>query len=145
MHFNLGILYDEMDEDEKSIEAMKRTIELSPDHAEALNYLGYTYAEKGVKLDEAEKFIKRALKVKPTSGYIVDSLGWVYFKKGNVDEALKTLEKANDLVSDDPIITEHLGDAYMEKGMKERALEVYERSLKLDPKRVDVQKKMELC
>ena len=107
-------------------------------------YLGYIYAEKGVKLDEAEQFIKRALKVKPTSGYIVDSLGWVYFKKGHVDKALETLEKANNLVSDDPIIAEHLGDAYLKKGMKEKALEVYERSLKLDPKRVDVQKKLEL-
>ena len=104
-------------------------IRLEPKNVNALNYLGYTYAEMGKNLDEAERLIKKALKEKPNDGYITDSLGWVYFKKGLYDQAVKYLEKAVSLVPNDPIILEHMGDAYFKVSEKGKALQFYKRSL----------------
>ena len=109
---------------------MKALIKLNPEHANALNYLGYTYADLGINLDEAERLIKEALKYKPDDGYITDSLGWVYFKKGLFNEALNLLKKAVELVPDDPIMLEHLGDTYLKTNDRVNALKFYKRSLK---------------
>ncbi|MGD2271240.1 MAG: tetratricopeptide repeat protein, partial [Desulfobacterales bacterium] len=88
------------------------------------------YADLGRNLDEAERLIKEALKYKPNDGYITDSLGWVYYKKGRYAEALILLKKAVELVPDDPIMLEHLGDAYLKTNDVKNALEYYQRSLK---------------
>lgn len=138
LRFRLGAVYDEWGLKEASIEEMKTVIRMNPEHANALNYLGYTYADLGKNLDEAERLIKDALKHEPESGAFIDSLGWVYFKKGLFDQALKVLEKAVALVPDDPIILEHLGDAYQKVDDKTKALEFYNRSLlKLQEKKKD--------
>ena len=84
----------------------------NPDNAPALNYLGYTWAEQGIRLDEAESLILRALEISPNDGYYIDSLGWVYYQRGEYEEAIEQLERAMDLASDDATIAEHLGDAY---------------------------------
>jgi len=97
-----------------------------------LNYIGYTYAEQGIRLEEAMDLIQRALKVKPDSGYIIDSLGWVYYQKGLYEEALKYLLEAAKLVPNDPTIIEHLGDVYFKKRMYEKSLEEYEKALTLN-------------
>ncbi len=128
--FRLGVVYDKWNRKEDSIKAMKAVINLNPEHASALNYLGYTYADLGINLDEAERLIKEALKHKPDDGYITDSLGWVYFKKGLFVEALNLLKKAVELVPDDPIMLEHLGDAYHKINDRVNALKFYKRSLK---------------
>ena len=129
-YFRLGVVYDKWGHKEKSMEAMKTTIKLDPKHANALNYLGYTYADLGRNLDEAERLIKEALKYKPNDGYITDSLGWVYYKKGLYQEALKLLIRAIELVPDDPIMLEHLGDAYLKTNDQKNALKYYQQSLK---------------
>jgi tetratricopeptide (TPR) repeat protein len=129
LHFRMGVVYDKWGRKEDSIGQMKKVIQLDPKHANALNYLGYTYADLGRNLDEAETLIKRALEFKPNDGYITDSLGWVYYKKGLYKQALEYLEKAVGLVSDDPVILEHLGDAYLKVGDKTKALDFYRRSL----------------
>lgn len=129
MHFRLGVIYDKMGRKHESIDTMKMVIQLSPDDAEALNYLGYTYADLGINLDEAETLIQTALQLKPNDGYITDSLGWVYYKRGNFTEALQLLQKAIELVPDDPIILEHLGDVYQKLDRKEKAINYYKRSL----------------
>jgi tetratricopeptide (TPR) repeat protein len=108
---------------------MKTVIKIEPKNTNALNYLGYTYAEMGENLDEAERLIKAALEEKPNDGYITDSLGWVYFKKGLFNEAVKYLEKAVSLLPEDPVILEHMGDAYFKISHKEKALQFYKRSL----------------
>jgi len=113
--YRLGVLLDKSGEKERAIEQMRRIIEIDPDHADALNYIGYTYAEQGIKLNEAMDLIQKALKIKPNSGYIIDSLGWIFFQKGLYDEAVTSLEKAFSIIPDDPIITEHLGDVYFKK------------------------------
>ena len=94
-----------------------------------MNYLGYTYADMGIELDEAERLVLMALETQPDDGYIIDSLGWVYYKKGLFDRAVSVLEKAVSLVPDDPTILEHMADAYLKIGAKEKALEFYRRSL----------------
>jgi tetratricopeptide (TPR) repeat protein len=129
IYFRLGVVYDKWDRKADSIEIMKKVIELDPKNANALNYLGYTYADMGENLDEAERLIQEALKYKPDDGYILDSMGWVYYQKGEYEKALAYLEKAVDLVSDDPIILEHVGDIHIKLNNPEKALEYYRRSL----------------
>jgi tetratricopeptide (TPR) repeat protein len=110
---------------------LKRSIELNPDHADALNFLGYTYAEQGMNLDEALDLVKRAVELKPDNGYITDSLGWVYYRKGLYHEAIIQLERAASLVKEDPVILDHLGDAYFAASSKEKALEAWRQALQL--------------
>ena len=117
---------------------------INPDHADALNYIGYTYAEQGIRLNEAMDLIERALKLKPNSGYIIDSLGWVYYQKGLYDEALDKLEKASSLTPNDPTITEHLGDVYFKKKKYQKSFEMYQKALSLNhPDKEKLQQKIE--
>ena len=110
---------------------MKKAIELNPKNAAALNYLGYTWAEMGVQLDEAEELVQRALKIQPNDGFYIDSLGWVYFQKGDYPKAVEQLERAVEITVDDPTIIEHLADAYEKAGKGDRALTRYRDALKL--------------
>jgi Flp pilus assembly protein TadD len=112
------------------IEQMKLAIEINPQNAQALNYLGYSWAEKGSQLDEAETLILRALKVEPNEGAYLDSLGWVYYQKGDYQRASEQLERASELINDDPVVTEHLGDVYDKLGKTEAALARYRDVLK---------------
>lgn len=127
--FRLGVVYDKLSRRDDLVTQMSRVIEIDPDNAAALNYLGYTWAEKGENLDQAQALIEKALALEPGDGYITDSLGWVYFKKGDLQQAILYLEKAVTLVPDDPILLEHLGDAYRQRGDLAKALDLYKRSL----------------
>ncbi len=130
VHFALGALYDESKDKDKTIEYMQKAIELNPDYAAALNYLGYTYADLGVELERAERLILRALEIQPNDGFYIDSLGWVYYRKGDYPRAVEQLEKAVHLAIDDPVIIEHLGDAYLKVGKPGKALRSYRDALK---------------
>jgi tetratricopeptide (TPR) repeat protein len=77
--------------------------------------------------------IQKALRLKPGSGYIIDSLGWVYYQKGLYDEALRHLEESAKLLPDDPTVNEHLGDAYFKKKKYQEALNYYKKALSLQP------------
>jgi tetratricopeptide (TPR) repeat protein len=141
LRFRLGVVYDKWKRREDSIRQMKTVIELEPDNASALNYLGYTYADMGIHLEEAEMLVKEALKHNPDDGYITDSLGWVYFKMGRYEEALTYLKKAAELTPDDPIIMEHVGDAYAKLNDPENAEKFYRLSLEkgnTDPEAVQL-------
>ncbi len=126
--FRLGVVYDKWGKRSDSISIMKEVIQVDPRDANALNYLGYTYADMGENLDEAERLVIEALKYKPDDGYIIDSLGWVYYRKGDYEKSVRFLKKAVELVSDDPTILEHLGDVYRKTGKQKEALEMYRRS-----------------
>ena len=142
--FRLGVMLDKTGHKEACIVEMRRVLEIDADNADALNYIGYTYAEQGIRLDEAMELIQRALKIKPDSGYIIDSLGWVYYQKGLYDEALEMLEQAASLTPDDPTIREHLGDVYFKKGDYGKSLEMYKMALRLDhPKKDLIHEKIE--
>ena len=108
---------------------MKQVLKIEPDNADALNFLGYTYADLGQNLQEAKKLVAKALEISPDDGYIVDSMGWVYFKLGEYEKALGYLKRAVELAPKDPVIREHLGDAYLKTGDPEKALETYRISL----------------
>ena len=128
-HFTLGALYDEDKDKQLSIAQMKEAINLNPGNAQALNYLGYTYAEMGTNLPEAERLIRRALVIEPEDGFYIDSLGWVYYQQGHYQEAVKELERAVDLSGEDPTITEHLADAYQKLGKFKEANHLYKDAL----------------
>jgi tetratricopeptide (TPR) repeat protein len=134
LHYRLGLIYEKAGRHEESITAMEQVMKLDPRNAEALNFIGYSYADRGIKLKEAEKMIKQALTLKPENGYITDSLGWVYFKQKKLDLAIKYLEKATKILPEDPTIAEHLGDAYEEAGFHRKALKIYRKALTLHPK-----------
>jgi tetratricopeptide (TPR) repeat protein len=95
---------------------LKKALELFPDQPHVLNYLGYSWIDQGVKLDEGMEMIKKAVQQRPDDGYIVDSLGWAYYRLGNYEEATKQLERAIELKPEDPTINDHLGDAYWRVG-----------------------------
>ncbi len=97
---------------------LRKALELSPDEASVLNYLGYSLIDMNQKLDEAIGMVKKAVEAKPNDGYIVDSLGWAYFQLRDYEEAVVYLERATDLRAGDPIIAEHLGDAYWRVGRR---------------------------
>lgn len=141
-HFYLGTIYYEQKKIKETIAEFKEALRLRPDYLEALNSLAYLYAEEGIKLDEAEAMIKKALEIDSGNGAYVDTLGWIYFKKGKIDEAIKQLEDARRLL-DDPVIINHLGDAYLRKGLAEQAKEQWQKSLEIDPAQEDIKKKLE--
>lgn len=127
--FKLGTVLDTAGERRQSIETMKTIIRLDPKHASALNYLGYTYAEMGIHLDQALELVQRALEIRPEDGYITDSLGWVYFKKQAYDKAVFYLEKAVELSNYETVITAHLADAYLKTGERKKAVAMYKKAL----------------
>ena len=96
----------------------KKALELFPDQPLVLNYLGYSWVDQGINLEEAFKMLRRAVDLRPTDGYVVDSLGWANFKLGHYDEATRELEKAIELKPADPVVNDHLGDAYWRMGRK---------------------------
>ncbi len=111
----------------------KQALLISPEQPSVLNYLGYSWAEQGLHLDEALSMIKRAVTLSPNDGYIVDSLGWAYHKLGRTQEAVKELETAVELSGGDVTINDHLGDAYWAAGRKREARFQWEHARGLNP------------
>ena len=130
-----GICHERSHQWPKAEADLKKALDLFPEQPHVLNYLGYSWVDQGVHLDEGMDMIKRAVQQRPDDGYIVDSLGWAYFRTGNYPEAVKQLERAIELKPEDPTINDHLGDAYWRIG---RTLEAkfqwaHARDLKPDP------------
>jgi len=124
---------------------LKRALALSPEESVVLNYLGYSWVDQGMHLKTAMDYIRKAVKLKPEDGYYVDSLGWAYFRLGNLPAAVEQLERAVELRPDDPIINDHLGDAYWRIGRKLEAKYQWQQSLSLKPESeqlVELEKKI---
>ncbi len=135
MFYFRGICYERSKQWPKAEADLKKSLELFPDQPHVLNYLGYSWVDQGINLDEGMAMIKRSVQQRPDDGYIVDSLGWAYYRVGNFEEATKQLERAIELKPEDPTINDHLGDAYWRVG---RVLEAkfqwaHARDLKPDP------------
>ena len=107
-----GICFERAKHWPKAEADFKKALELFPDQPLVLNYLGYSWVDQGVNLDEAFKMLRRAVDLRPSDGYIVDSLGWAHYKLGHYQEAAEELEKAIDLKPADPVVNDHLGDAF---------------------------------
>ncbi|RFB78885.1 tetratricopeptide repeat protein [Methylovirgula sp. 4M-Z18] len=118
LYYFRGIAYERQKKWPPAEADFKKALELSPDQPQVLNYLGYTWVDAGIHLDEAFAMLRRAVELSPDDGYIVDSLGWAHYKLGHYEEATKLLEHAVDLKPGDPTINDHLGDAYWKIGRK---------------------------
>ncbi len=126
-----GLFFDRLGDVEQAVEKMEQALAIAPDNFHALNYLGYTWADKGVNLEKALEYTKKAVALQPDDGFIRDSLGWAYFKMGRYAEAVVELEAAAGMQPEDPTIHEHLGDAYRMAGDLEKAVEAYEKAVRL--------------
>jgi Flp pilus assembly protein TadD len=104
---------------------------LEPENPEALNFLGYTLADQGLQLERALDLIQRALEKEPESGFIVDSLAWVYFRLGEMDKAWQEIQRAVTLVDDDPFLWEHYGDIAAANDLPAEARKGYRKALDL--------------
>ncbi len=128
-----GICYERSDQWPLAEADMKKALALYPDQPLVLNYLGYSWVDKGVHLDQGMDMIRKAVEQRPDDGYIVDSLGWAYFRTGNYDEAVKNLERAVELKPEDPTINDHLGDAYWRVGRQLEAHFQWSQAVDLKP------------
>lgn len=128
--YEYGLMLEDSGEHGAALAIMEKIIELKPDNAAALNFVGYKWAEKKINLDQALDYIQRAIELKPDNGYIRDSLGWVYYRLGKIEQAIKELEAAVKLSPDDAGILEHLGDVYLESGRVREALQTYKKAVK---------------
>ncbi len=122
---------------------LRQALKLHPDQPMVLNYLGYSLVDRGIKFDEALNMIKRAVTLRPSDGYIVDSLGWVYYRLGRYDEAVNELEHAIDLKPADPVINDHLGDAYWRVGRHLDAKFQWNHARDLGPEKEELPKILE--
>jgi tetratricopeptide (TPR) repeat protein len=134
-YYYRGICEERSKQWSKAEADMRKALEMQPEQPHVLNYLGYSWIDQGINLDEGMKMIKRAVDQRPDDGYIVDSLGWAYYRIGNYEEAVKNLERAIDLKPEDPTINDHLGDAYWRIGrtLEARFQWAHARDLKPEP------------
>lgn len=132
LHFQLGSVYDRLGKRDKTVEQMQKVLGLDENHVQALNYLAYVYADGTRNLQTAEKLVRKALRLQPGDGYIMDTLGWVLFKQDRIAEAVKTLEKAHRKESKEAIIAEHLGDAYFRYKLPRKAKVMYQKAAELE-------------
>lgn len=112
---------------------LQRALELAPDQPDVLNYLGYTWVDRGERLEEGLAMIERAVEARPSSGAIIDSLGWAHYRLGDFETALNYLERAVALSPADPVLNDHLGDAYWRVGRRTEARFQWRRALTLEP------------
>ncbi|KAB2871257.1 MAG: tetratricopeptide repeat protein [Bauldia sp.] len=119
---------------------LKKALELNPNQPQVLNYLGYSWVDFGQDLDEGLKMIKAAVDQRPNDGYIVDSLGWAYYRLGRYQEAVEQLERAVELKPEDPVINDHLGDAYWKVDRKLEATFQWNHARDLNPEPADLAK-----
>ncbi len=131
LKFELGLYFEKIKRPDRAMAQMLKVLEIAPDDAYTLNYIGYTWADRGENMEQALDYIKRAVEQQPEDGYVRDSLGWVHYKMGEYDQAVVELYRASELVPEDPTIKEHLGDAYLKVGELEKAIVQYEEAVSL--------------
>ncbi|MEQ9814119.1 MAG: tetratricopeptide repeat protein [Azospirillaceae bacterium] len=127
--YRRAIALERLDRFEEAEADFLAALVLNPDYPHLLNYLGYSWADRGINIERAEEMILRANELEPNNGYIVDSVGWVYYRTGRLDEAVDWLERAVALLPDDPEINDHLGDAYWMVGRRLEARFQWQRAL----------------
>jgi tetratricopeptide (TPR) repeat protein len=140
IYYFRGICYERSKDWPKAEADFKKALELYPDQPHVLNYLGYSWVDQGVNLEQGIEMIRRAVQLRPDDGYIVDSLGWAHYRLGRFEEAVDELERAIELKPDDPVINDHLGDAYWMVGRKLEALFQWSHARDLKPEPDDLVK-----
>ena len=141
--YQLGVLYEKRGERDKALEMMQKVLHLDPEHPDALNFIAYHQAENDEELELALSRALKALSAKQSS-YIIDTLGWIYYKLGRYEESREQLEQASSLQPDDPVILEHLGDLYQALTLWDQAADAYRRILAIDPQAEGVDEKLQI-
>lgn len=127
--FYLGVYQEKNGDFSSSEQTLRQVMAKDPNYSSAYNHLGYMYAEKGIHLDEAQTMLEKALKIKPQDSYYLDSLGWIYFKKGNLSRALENLLKSDEILPGEPEVMEHIAQCYLKMGKKDLAKSYYKKVL----------------
>jgi len=135
VYFGRGIALERTKQWPKAELDMKKALELSPEQPYVLNYLGYSWIDQGMKLDEGMKMLERATELRPDDGSITDSVGWAFYRLGQYDKAVDWLERATEQKGEDPTIAEHLGDAYWHVGRRREARFQWERASNQKPEK----------
>ena len=137
LFYSRGIALERSGEWDRAEADFLKALEFEPEQPYVLNYLGYSWVERGKNLDRAQAMIERAVQQRQNDGYIVDSMGWVLYRLGKYEEAVKHLERAVQLRPQDPVINDHLGDAYWRVGRKHEARFQWNRAMSFDPEDED--------
>lgn len=127
--YALGAAHERAGQVDAAVAQMRAILALDPDHPEALNFVAYCFAEQGVRLDEAERLVRRALRQRPRSPHVLDTLGWVLFRRGEASRAVEVLEEASAIGAPEPALLDHLGDAYRALARHGDAARAYRRAL----------------
>ncbi len=133
LFYSRGISFERTERWPEAEADFLHALELQPEQPFVLNYLGYSWVDQGLNLDQAKDMLHRAVDARPDDGFIVDSLGWVYYRLKEYDKAVDSLERAVVLQPGDPVINDHLGDAYWKVGREREAIFQWQRALTLDP------------
>jgi len=143
--YSRGMAYERNNQWELAEKDFLKILELRPDQPDVLNYLGYSWIEQDINLDQAKKLILKAVNLKPRDPYIADSLGWAYYNLKEYKKAVEELERAVSLKPTDPIINDHLGDAYLNVNRELEALYQWEKAIQFNPEkdlRIKIEKKI---
>lgn len=143
LYFYYGMVAERTGRFDEAAQHFERCIEIKPDAAEALNYLAYMWAELGTNLTKAQKYVQRALSKDPENPAYIDTLGWIYYMRGDYSNALREIQRAYDRLPRDPTITEHLGDVHARLDNKKEALKYWIKALKQQPDNPKLRHKLE--
>lgn len=135
LYFSLGMLYERMKERHKAVRMMRAVLERQPNHVVALNYVGYMYTEWNTKLDEAEGLLQKAVRLQPEDGHIIDSLAWLYFRRGEYARALLLIEQAAERSPREPAILRHWGEILRRLGRTAEARRRWKQGLAIAKQR----------
>jgi tetratricopeptide (TPR) repeat protein len=138
LFYSRGIALERSGQWKRAEDDLGRALELKPDQPLVLNYLGYSWIDRGENLERGLKMIEKAVELRPEDGYIVDSLGWAHYRLGDYSSAVQYLEKAIELVPEDPTINDHLGDAYWQNGRPIEARYQWRRALQFGPQEDEI-------
>lgn len=133
LYFYRGIAHEQQNEWPEAEADLLRALELNPDDPELLNYLGYSWIDRGVNLERGLELIRKAVDQRPNNGMIIDSLGWAHYLLEDYERATQLLERATALEPSDPTINDHLGDAYWQVGRRLEARFQWQHALANDP------------
>jgi tetratricopeptide (TPR) repeat protein len=138
--FQLATVFERQKDFDKAEVLFKEVLKANPKNATALNYIGYMLADRGVRLQEAVKYVEEALALDPNNGAYLDSLGWAFYKLNELDKAEQYLLRAVELVKNDPVIHDHLGDVYFKGGNYEKAVQYWTKSVEVGTEPEETQK-----
>ncbi len=142
-YYHYGAALERNGDFDKAVVQFKKAMEMNPDYADAYNYLGFMYADKNIKLDEAAQLLEKALAYEPENSAFLDSMGWLCYRQGKFDKAADYIQRALKGMGGDSIIYDHLADVYLKMGRKDDALMNLQKAVELDPRNKEVMEKLD--